>query len=83
MLSFDGREQCCGPDCLQLVVQGRRIQYDGARDVGSLLEIQRENIAYVNVRVNGVVLDRRDFENIPLRDGDRVDFLYYMGGGAA
>lgn len=83
MLSFDGREQCCGADCLQLVVQGRQIQYDGGRDVGSLLEIQRENIAYVNVRVNGVVLDRRDFENIPLRDGDRVDFLYYMGGGAA
>ncbi|MHB0867570.1 MAG: sulfur carrier protein ThiS [Thermoleophilia bacterium] len=83
MLSSDNREQCCKADCLQLVVQGKKIPYYGAHDVGSLLKLQGENIAYVNVRVNGVVLEDRDFENIPLRDGDSVDFLYYMGGGAA
>ncbi|MHB1389874.1 MAG: sulfur carrier protein ThiS [Thermoleophilia bacterium] len=83
MLSSDNRAQSCMADCLQLKVQGKKIPYYGAHDVGSLLKLKGENIAYVNVRVNGVVLEDRDFENIPLRDGDSVDFLYYMGGGTA
>jgi sulfur carrier protein len=72
-----------GPDFLDLVVQGKQIHYHGARDVRSLLESQGENSVYANVRINGEVLGRRDFENIALNDGDNVDFLYYMGGGRA
>lgn len=83
MLSFEDTATCPGPDCLELTVQGRPLHYHGARDVRSLLESRGENSLYANVRINGSVLSRRDFENIPLRDGDSVDFLYYMGGGSA
>ena len=67
---------------LKLTVQGRDEIYSGPPDVRSLLESLGENAAYANVRINGEVLSRRDFENISLRDGDRVDFLYFMGGGS-
>lgn len=67
---------------LKLTVQGRDEIYCGPPDVYSLLESLGQNTAYVNVRINGEVLSRRDFENISLRDGDRVDFLYFMGGGS-
>ncbi len=67
---------------LHLVVQGRERVYHGPPDVRSLLEAIGENLSYANVRLNGTVLNRRDFENIPLQDGDRVDFLYFMGGGS-
>ena len=82
MLSLKNGRPCQDPDCLDLVVQGRRLRYHGARDVRSLLESQGEKSAYANVRLNGEVLRRRDFENIPISDGDRIDFLYFMGGGA-
>jgi len=81
MLSFDDGNTCSGPVCLDIVVQGKPLHYIGAGNVRSLLESQGENSAYANVRINGTVLRRRDFENIPLRNGDSVDFLYYMGGG--
>ena len=68
--------------CLNLVVQGKELRYRGARDVRSLLESQGERSAYANVRINGEVLKRRDFENIPVGEGDRIEFLYFMGGGA-
>ena len=67
---------------LELVVQGRKLSYFGAPDIRSLLESQGENSLYANVRINGDITDRRDFENIPVNDGDKIDFLYFMGGGA-
>lgn len=68
---------------LELVVQGRKLSYFGPPDISSLLESQGENSVYANVRINGEILDRRDFENIPISDGDKIDFLYFMGGGKA
>ncbi|MBI5870493.1 MAG: sulfur carrier protein ThiS [Actinobacteria bacterium] len=67
--------------CLNLVVQGKPLLYNGAADVRSLLESRGENTMYVNVRINDEVLGHRDFESITLQDGDSIDFLYYMGGG--
>ncbi len=66
---------------LNLSVQGKKQAYSGPPDVRSLLEALGENSTYVNVRINGEVLDRRDFEKISLHEGDRIDFLYFMGGG--
>jgi sulfur carrier protein len=80
LLSFDGRPQ--RPDVLlNLVVQGRKVDYSGPPDVRSLLESRGENSLYANVRINGDVLGRRDFENVLIQDGDHIDFLYFMGGG--
>lgn len=66
---------------MELIVQGRPLAYDGARTVRALLEQMKEEVLYVTVRHNGQILERRDFENIPLEEGDTVDFLYFMGGG--
>lgn len=67
--------------CLNLVVQGKPLLYRGSADVRSLLESRGENTMYVNVRINDEVLGHRDFESVALREGDSIDFLYYMGGG--
>jgi len=79
LLSFDKDVE--RNDNLTLTVQGKHVRYGGDADVRSLLESRGENSLYANVRINGTVLSRRDFENIPLSDGDEIDFLYFMGGG--
>ena len=68
-------------NALRLTVQGRKTSYNGLPDVRSLLISRGENPLYANVRINGEVIGRRDFENVTLREGDSIDFLYYMGGG--
>ena len=35
----------------------------------------------VSVQVNEEFAEREDWENIQLKEGDKVDFLYFMGGG--
>ena len=36
----------------------------------------------VSVQVNDEFAEREDWETIQLKEGDRVDFLYFMGGGS-
>jgi len=36
----------------------------------------------VSVQVNEEFAAREDWETIQLKEGDKIDFLYFMGGGA-
>ena len=36
----------------------------------------------VSVEINGEILKRTEFETKALEDGDKVEFLYFMGGGS-
>lgn len=36
----------------------------------------------VSVQVNGEFVDRANFSVVQVKDGDEVDFLYFMGGGS-
>ncbi|MBR2244043.1 MAG: sulfur carrier protein ThiS [Prevotella sp.] len=35
----------------------------------------------VSVQVNEDFVDRSEWDNIQIKEGDTVDFLYFMGGG--
>ena len=41
-----------------------------------------QNPDYVTVTVNDDFVERDDFETTKLNEGDAVEFLYFMGGGA-
>ena len=36
----------------------------------------------VSVELNGEILDKENFEKTLLNEGDKVEFLYFMGGGS-
>ena len=47
--------------------------------------IQQNNVVQpdmVSVQVNEEFAEREDWETIQLKEGDKVDFLYFMGGGS-
>jgi sulfur carrier protein len=51
----------------------------------SITELIRGNnivdAAMVTVQLNRKFVERRDFDTTILKEGDEVDFLYFMGGG--
>jgi len=52
------------------------------RSVESLLEeLDVSQRLYVTVELNGEILDRPAFEGTPVKEGDVIEFLYFMGGG--
>ena len=53
----------------------------------SLAELIRNNDVQqpemVSVQVNDDFVDRTEWEGLQVKEGDVVDFLYFMGGGAS
>ena len=48
-----------------------------------LTELNVKQPDYVTVELNGDILERETFDQVSVKDGDRVEFLYFMGGGRA
>ena len=70
---------------MNLTVNGKQTTIaDENISVTNLLEsLQVAQRDYVTVELNGDILDRGDFDSAQVKDGDAVEFLYFMGGGAA
>lgn len=49
---------------------------------GLIKQLNVENPEMVSVQVNEEFAEREEWDNIQVKEGDKVDFLYFMGGGA-
>jgi sulfur carrier protein len=68
---------------MNLVINGKETNIKGGLTVNQLLA--QENVQMpdmVSVEVNGQILKRTRFEETVLKDDDKVEFLYFMGGGS-
>lgn len=66
----------------QIKVNGQPQTLEGPLTVAEL--IKQQNVAQpdmVSVQVNEEFIDRSAFDTLQLKDGDEVDFLFFMGGG--
>lgn len=66
-----------------LTVAGNRKEYEEGLTVSKLIEIENvETPQYVTVSVNEEFIGNDTFDTTVLKEGDNVEFLYFMGGGA-
>lgn len=62
--------------------KGTELPDNPVRTVESLLEeLDVAQRLYVTVELNGDILAREAFPATSVKDGDAVEFLYFMGGG--
>jgi sulfur carrier protein len=67
---------------MKLVVNGRDVDVSEGINVSQLLIERKVKMPdMVSVELNETVLRRVEFETTRLREGDRVELLYFMGGG--
>lgn len=67
----------------KIIVNGEQQDVNLPLQVAELLQLnQVEQPEMVSVQVNEEFADRGDWEKIQVKEGDEVDFLYFMGGGA-
>lgn len=68
---------------MRIVCNGVETEIPAPVSVTDLLTIQKVKMPdMVSVEVNGEILDRPAFATTTVRDGDKIEFLYFMGGGA-
>lgn len=63
-------------------VSGVKKEYADGLTVAQLVEAENvETPQYVTVSINDEFVKSGTFEETVLKDGDEVEFLYFMGGG--
>ena len=70
---------------MTVTINGTKRSFDnGSISVYELL-MREEGIplGLVSVQLNGDIVDANSFEKTQLKEGDKVEFAYFMGGGAA
>jgi sulfur carrier protein len=65
---------------MQVTINGKTEEVPGGT-VLDLLQAKKIEPHMVAVEVNDTVLDRNHLATTSLNNGDRVEFLFYMGGG--
>ncbi|TKB72129.1 MAG: sulfur carrier protein ThiS [Nitrospira sp.] len=65
---------------MQVKINGKAEEIAGGT-VLDLLQTKKIEPQMVAVEVNDIMLDRSHLGTTSLKDGDRVEFLFYMGGG--
>lgn len=68
---------------MTITVAGNKKEYEDGLTLTSLIEKENvENAEYVTVTINDNFVNREDFPTTVIKEGDAVEFLYFMGGGA-
>lgn len=67
---------------MKIKVNGEQKDFSASLNISSLLKENKvEQPEMVSVQLNGEFVERENFETTKVKEGDEVDFLYFMGGG--
>ena len=66
---------------MNLIVNGKRHEHQGAATLDALLLALGVNPAAVALMLNEQVIPRAERTGVTLKAGDRVEILTFMGGG--
>lgn len=67
---------------VDISVNGSQRAVAAGQTVAGLLAELEMNPDVVNVQLNGEIVPRSRFGEVSLKDGDQVEILMFMGGGA-
>lgn len=68
---------------MTITVAGNKKEYEDGINLPTLIEKEQiDNAEYVTVTINDEFVEREKFPETIIKDGDVVEFLYFMGGGS-
>ena len=67
---------------MDVKINGEQKSFENELSVTELLKAEKVDMPdMVTVQVNGTILSKDDYAKTSLKEGDEVEFLYFMGGG--
>lgn len=66
---------------IKLTVNGKPRDLAGSQDLVSFLKSYHVDLQHVAVGYNGAVLEKQDYAEILLKDGDILEIVKPVGGG--
>ena len=67
---------------MTITVAGEKKEYKDGLTLSELIELENvETPQYVTVSINDKFIETENKDKTVLKEGDSVEFLYFMGGG--
>ena len=66
---------------MTIYLNGKKSEIKGSMSVSQLLEGRKVRPEIVTVEVNNAIVEKAKYSNTMLKPEDKVEFVYYMGGG--
>lgn len=66
---------------INVKINGKPEKLENQISIGELLAKKQIKKEVVTIELNNQILDRGKFETTLLKEGDNLEFVYYMGGG--
>ena len=67
---------------MTITVAGKKKEYSEGITLAQLIEAEKvETPQYVTATINDEFVESGAFESTVIKEGDTIEFLYFMGGG--
>ncbi|ABP67224.1 sulfur carrier protein ThiS [Caldicellulosiruptor changbaiensis] len=67
---------------MKIKANGNEVQIEREMTIFEMLDALNVSMKeYVTVQLNGQIIPRSEYDKVTVKDGDEVEFLYFMGGG--
>ncbi len=66
---------------MHLTINGQSKNIDGAGTIAELVGRFCSNTKAIITEVNGTIIPKTDWQKTPLKDGDTVELVSFVGGG--
>lgn len=68
---------------MTITIAGEKKEYAEGTTIAQIIEAKKvENPLYVTVSLNDDFVDKDTFDTTTVKEGDSIEFLYFMGGGS-
>ena len=68
---------------MTITIAGEKKEYAEGTTIAQIIEAEKvENPPYVTVSLNDDFVDKDTFDTTTVKEGDSIEFLYFMGGGS-
>lgn len=66
---------------IKLVINGKKEELERELFLSDLLKKKDIRVEVVTVELNDAIVEKNKYDSTQIKEGDRLEFVYYMGGG--
>jgi thiamine biosynthesis protein ThiS len=66
---------------IKVFINGKQEEFEKEVTISELLEIKKIRKEVVTVEYNEEIIKREDYDKIKLKDNDKIELVFFMGGG--
>lgn len=68
---------------IKVIINGKEETIEDNMSIAKLLQARNVRPEVVTVELNDEIIHREKYDSVNVKQNDRLEFLYYMGGGSA